>query len=71
MIIEVSQNELKEDGSVDDDILAKEIESWKDFRYALREEDALLFDKMLYTQDTQDNGLFSWYHIFTILMRSI
>jgi hypothetical protein len=29
------------------DILAKEIESWKDFRYALREESALLFDKML------------------------
>jgi hypothetical protein len=46
MIIEVSQNELNEDGSVDD-ILAKEIESWKDFRYALREEDAILFDKML------------------------
>ncbi|HZI69732.1 MAG TPA: hypothetical protein VFD60_01090 [Nitrososphaeraceae archaeon] len=33
-------------GSVDD-ILDKEIESWKDFRYALREESALLFDKML------------------------
>jgi hypothetical protein len=46
MIIEVSQNEQNENGSVDD-ILAKEIESWKDFRYALREEDALLFDKML------------------------
>jgi hypothetical protein len=44
MIIEVSQNE---NGSVDDDILPKEIESWKDFRYALREEDALLFDMML------------------------
>ena len=29
------------------DILAKEIESWKDFRYALREESALLFNKML------------------------
>jgi hypothetical protein len=42
----VSQNELNENGSVDD-ILAKEIEAWKDFRYALREEDALLFDKML------------------------
>jgi hypothetical protein len=34
------------DGSVDD-ILAKEIESWKVFRYALREENAILFDKML------------------------
>ncbi len=46
MIIEVSQNEQNEKGSVDD-ILSKEIESWKDFRYALREEDALLFNKML------------------------
>ena len=45
MIIEVSQNEQNEDGNVD--ILAKEIESWKDFRYALREENALLFNKML------------------------
>ena len=27
--------------------MAKEIESWKDFKYALREEDALLFRKML------------------------
>jgi hypothetical protein len=42
----VSQNEQNENGNVDY-ILAKEIESWKDFRYALREEDALLFDKML------------------------
>lgn len=46
MIIEVSQNEQNENGSVDD-ILAKEIESWKDFRYALREEDAPLFNHML------------------------
>ncbi|HEY7078955.1 MAG TPA: hypothetical protein VH500_04590 [Nitrososphaeraceae archaeon] len=45
MIIEVSQNELNEDGNTD--ILAKEIEIWKDFRYALREEDARLFDKMI------------------------
>ena len=45
MIIEVSQNEQNENGNID--ILAKEIESWKDFRYALLEEDALLFDKML------------------------
>ena len=42
----MSQNEQNENGSVDD-ILDKEIESWKDFRYALREESALLFDKML------------------------
>jgi hypothetical protein len=47
MIIEVSQNEQNENGNVDDDILAKEIESWKAFRYALREEDALLFNEML------------------------
>jgi hypothetical protein len=43
----VTQNEQNEDGSIGD-ILAKEIESWKDFRYALKEEDELLFDKMLY-----------------------
>jgi hypothetical protein len=46
MITEVSRNELNENSSVDD-ILVKEIESWKDFRPALSEEDALLFDKML------------------------
>ena len=40
MIIKVSQNEQN-------DILAKEIESWKDFKYALREEDALLYNEML------------------------
>jgi hypothetical protein len=45
MIIEVSHNEQNEDGNID--ILAKEIESWKDFRYALRKENALLFNKML------------------------
>ena len=44
MIIKVSQNEQNENGNVD--ILAKEIESWKDFRCALREESALLFNKM-------------------------
>ena len=46
MITKVSQNEQKEDkDSVN--ILAKEIKSWKDFEYALREESALLFNKML------------------------
>ena len=45
MLLEVSQNEQNENGN--DDILAKEIESWKDFRYALREENAVLFNKML------------------------
>jgi hypothetical protein len=48
MIIEVSQNEQNENGSVDD-ILAKEIESWND--YALREEDAPLFDKCFLNVD--------------------
>ena len=42
--VSISQNEQDENSSVDD-ILAKEIESWKDFRYALREESALLFIK--------------------------
>ena|SRR6187200_835272 len=41
----VSQNEQNESGNVS--ILAKEIKSQKDFEYALREEDALLFGKML------------------------
>jgi hypothetical protein len=45
-IIEVSQNEQNENGNVDG-ILDKEVESWNDFRYALREENALLFGKML------------------------
>jgi hypothetical protein len=40
--MEVSQNE--QNGNVD--TLAKEIESWKDFIYSLREEDALLFNEM-------------------------
>jgi|SRR5690242_2621344 hypothetical protein len=41
----VSQNEQNENGNVS--ILAKEIKSQKDFEYALREENALLFGKML------------------------
>jgi hypothetical protein len=43
----VSQNAQNEIGNGNVDILAKEIESWKDFRYALREENALLFNKLL------------------------
>ena len=43
--MEVSENEQNENGNVD--ILAREIESWKDFRYVLREENALLFNEML------------------------
>jgi hypothetical protein len=31
----------------DDDILGKEIESWKGFEYALRQPNATLFNKML------------------------
>jgi hypothetical protein len=42
----VAQNEQNENGDVDD-ILTTEIKSWKDFRYALREEDACLFNEML------------------------
>ena len=30
-----------------DDILTKEIDSWSNFEYALREENRLLFDRML------------------------
>jgi hypothetical protein len=45
MMTELSANERNENGNVD--ILAKEIESWKDFRYALRQENALLFNEML------------------------
>jgi len=44
--MKVAQDEQKED-NYSINTLAKEIESWKDFEYALREEDALLFDKML------------------------
>ena len=33
--------------SEDKNILAKEIESWNSFEYALREEDSILFKKML------------------------
>lgn len=45
MITAGSQNEQNENDPID--ILANEIESRKDFRYALREEDPLLFNKML------------------------
>jgi hypothetical protein len=38
-------NEQKEDDNVD--ILAKEIGSWNNYQYALREENRLLFNKML------------------------
>jgi len=38
-------NEQKEDDNVD--ILAKEIDSWSNYEYALREENRLQFNKML------------------------
>lgn len=46
MTMKACQNEQKEEnGNIN--ILAKEIKSWKDFRYALSEESALLFNNML------------------------
>jgi hypothetical protein len=45
MIIKVSQNKQKKDDGVN--ILDKEIKSLSDFRNALRDENALLFNKML------------------------
>jgi hypothetical protein len=35
------------DKSSNKDILSEEIKSWEDFEYALREENRLLFNKML------------------------
>ena len=34
-------------GSPEDNILEKEIDSWKGFEYALRQPNAILFNKML------------------------
>jgi hypothetical protein len=45
-----SEKEQKGDGERDDgndNILTKEIDSWSNFEYAPREEDRLLFNKML------------------------
>jgi hypothetical protein len=42
----MSQNEQKEE-SDNVDILTQEIESWNHFEYALREENRLLFNRML------------------------
>ena len=41
----MSQNEQNENGNIG--ILAKEIKSQKDFEYALREENALVFNEMI------------------------
>jgi len=43
--MEMSQDEQNENGNFN--ILTGEIKLWKDFEYALREESALLFNKML------------------------
>jgi hypothetical protein len=38
---------MAKDKEEEDDLLAKEIRSWGKFRYALRQQNATLFDKML------------------------
>ena len=53
MIMKVSKDELEEEiGNID--ILTKEIESWKDFRYALREENAFLFEMLSECEQNKD-----------------
>jgi hypothetical protein len=37
----------KEEEQKENNVLAKEIESWNSFEYSLREEDSILFNKML------------------------
>jgi hypothetical protein len=37
----------KEEEEKENNVLAKEIESWNSFEYSLREEDSILFNKML------------------------
>jgi hypothetical protein len=37
----------KEEEQQENNVLAKEIESWNCFEYSLREEDSILFNKML------------------------
>lgn len=46
MILKMPQNEQTEEND-NTNFLAEEIESWKDFRYSLREEDTHLFNEML------------------------
>jgi hypothetical protein len=45
----LSESEQKEQGHDDDNdnILTKEVDSWSNFEYSLREENRLLFNKML------------------------
>ena len=40
------ENEQKAEDSSDSNILTKEIDSWSNFEYALREENRFLFNKM-------------------------
>ncbi|MDF2770354.1 MAG: hypothetical protein K0S91_3192 [Nitrososphaeraceae archaeon] len=37
----------EEEEQQENNVLAKEIESWNSFEYSLREEDSILFNKML------------------------
>jgi hypothetical protein len=46
-IISVAGIYMTKEGEQEESILTKEIESWSKFEYALREEDRLLFNKML------------------------
>ena len=41
------EEEKKEDNNNNNTILNREIESWNNFEYALREENRILFNKML------------------------
>jgi hypothetical protein len=45
----LSESEQKEQGHDDDNdnILTKEVDSWSNFEYSLREENRLLFNKMV------------------------
>ena len=44
---ENKDKDKKEDNDNDNNILAKEVESWKGFEYALKQPNAILFNKML------------------------
>ena len=59
-----------------EDVLKKEIESWEGFEYALREENRILFDKMIeeskreeYANAVNAKGkLFATESLFTVLI---
>lgn len=50
----MAEDDYKNKQNVTANILTKEIESWKGFEYALREENRLLFNKML--TECQENN---------------